>query len=60
MFIGLVLGWKYEKLGGYLITVPLACGLIFGIVAEGELIVHMLVPLLAGIGYLVVGYANRS
>ncbi len=59
MFFGLALGWKYEKLGGYLVTVPLACGLIFGIVAEGELITHMLVPFLAGIGYLFVGYARK-
>jgi len=58
MFFGLALGWKYEKLGGYLITVPLAAGLLFAVVAEGEIITYMLVPLLAGVGYLVVGYTE--
>lgn len=59
MFLGLALGWKYEKLGGYLVTVPLTGGVLFGIISEGELITHMLVPLLAGIGYLVAGYAQE-
>jgi hypothetical protein len=60
MFIGIALGWKYEKLGGYLVTVPLAAGLLFTVVTEGELITHMLVPFLAGIGYLVVGYTEAA
>jgi hypothetical protein len=56
MFIGLGVGWKYEKIGGYLVTIPLTIGLIFGIIAEGELIWFMLFPLIAGILYLIVGY----
>jgi hypothetical protein len=60
MFIGLAVGWKYEKIGGYLVTVPLAIGLIFGVVAEGELIWFMLVPFLAGVLYLVAGYKKDS
>jgi hypothetical protein len=56
MFIGLGLGWKYEKIGGYLVTVPLAAGILLGLIMERELITHMLVPLIPGILYLMVGY----
>ena len=55
MFIGLALGWKFEKLAGWLITVPLAVGLTLGVIIEGELLWFMLVPLLVGSMYLVVG-----
>ena len=29
MFIGLAVGWKYEKIGGFLITVPLFIGFFY-------------------------------
>ncbi len=60
MFIGLGLGWKYEKIGGYLVSVPITAGLILGIIAERELIFPMLVPLLVGILYLVSGYKKEE
>lgn len=56
MFIGLALGWKYEKIGGYLVTIPLALGLLFGLIAEGEFLWFMLFPLIVGVLYLLVGY----
>jgi len=56
MFIGLGLGWKYEKIGGYLVTIPLVIGLLFGLIVKKELIWFMLFPLLSGILYLVRGY----
>lgn len=58
MFIGLVLGWRYEKIGGYLVTVPIFIGLLLGLIVEAELVFHMLIPLLAGVLYLIVGYAK--
>jgi hypothetical protein len=60
MFTGLVLGWKYEKIGGYLITVPIAVGLIAGHIMEGEIIFHMLVPFISGILYLMIGYRKET
>lgn len=60
MFSGLIIGWKYERIGGYLVTVPLTLGLILGLVLAGELIVPMLVPLLAGALYLIAGYGRRA
>jgi len=53
MFIGMGLGWKYEKISGYLITAPLTLGLILGLTIEGELVVHMFAPLTVGVLYLV-------
>lgn len=60
MFIGLVLGWKSERLGGWLVTIPLVLGLLVTLATERELVVHMLVPLASGLLYLVAGYGSSS
>jgi hypothetical protein len=60
MFIGLGVGWKYEKIGGYLITIPLTLGLIMTIIIAKELTVHMLIPFVVGVLYLLVGYSKKS
>ena len=56
MFIGLLVGLRFPKVGGYLTTVSVFIGLIAGFVIEKELVSHMLIPLFAGVLYLVVGY----
>lgn len=56
MFVALGLGWKYAKISGFLLTVPIAIGLILGLALDGEWILPMLVPLFAGVLYLIVGY----
>jgi len=56
MFIGLLLGWKYEKIGGYLIAIPLGLGFIMSPIIEKGISVHMVFPLIVGILYLIVGY----
>ncbi len=56
MFIGLALGWKWEKVGGYLATLSVLTGLIGGLILEGEVVWFMLVPLAVGILYLIVSY----
>ena len=60
MFIGLGLGLRYEKLGGYLVVVPVGLGLILGVIIADDFVVHMLVPLTLGVLYLIVGYAKRD
>lgn len=60
MFIGLGLGWRYEKIGGYLVIVPVTIGLLLGLITEAELVVHMLVPLIPGVLYLVYGYKKEA
>jgi hypothetical protein len=55
-FIGLTVGLKFEKIGGYLVTIPVGLGLLMGLLMQGELVVHMIVPLAVGVLYLFVGY----
>ncbi|ORC34029.1 hypothetical protein B4O97_14175 [Marispirochaeta aestuarii] len=51
MFIGLGLGWRYEKLGAVLVLMPLSIGFAAGMITEGEIPVFMGVPFLAGLLY---------
>jgi len=60
MFLGLLLGWLYPRVGGFLVCIPLVLGLLLGLILEGELVFHMLVPLVAGALYLVSGYSRRA
>ncbi|MFA5080530.1 MAG: hypothetical protein WC472_02800 [Candidatus Paceibacterota bacterium] len=56
IFIGLALGWKYEKIGGYLVVIPIIIGFIVGLMTDANFSALMLLPLVPGILYLVVGY----
>ncbi|HBN94748.1 MAG TPA: hypothetical protein DDZ66_00480 [Firmicutes bacterium] len=58
MFIGLGLGWKWPKTGGLLITVPILLGFILGLIVRGGMAVHMLIPLIVGTLYMVLGCAK--
>lgn len=60
MFIGLVIGLLFEKLGGFLITIPVGLGLMAGLFLYGEVVVYMLVPLAIGIILLVIGYNKNK
>ena len=60
VFIGLGLGWKYEKIGGCLVTIPILTGLLLGLIAEAEFSVNMLVPLISGVLYLVAGNKKEA
>jgi hypothetical protein len=59
MFVGLALGWKFEKFGGYLVTVPIVIGFFLGLIVEKDLSIHMFVPLIAGTLYLFSGYSKE-
>lgn len=56
VFLGLFIGLRYEKIGGYLVVIPLTVGIIFGIVVSKELIWFMLIPEIIGLIYLTLGY----
>lgn len=60
IFIGLALGWKYEKIGGYLIVIPIAIGFILGFVTEANFMINMLFPIIPGVLYLMIGHATRD
>ncbi|HOZ53663.1 MAG TPA: hypothetical protein PK142_03230 [bacterium] len=56
IFIGLALGWRYEKLAGFLIIISTLIIFILGILTDSSLSANLLVPLIPGILYLIVGY----
>ena len=58
MFIGLAIGWKWPKVGGLLITIPILFGLILGIIVRGGMPIHMVIPFIVGVLYIVTGYAK--
>lgn len=60
IFIGLAVGFKYEKVGGWLIVAALSLGLIFGVIGDANFSVNMLIAFIPGILYLVAGYKNSG
>ena len=60
VFVGLALGWKYPKTGGFLTVIPIVIGFTVGILTEANFSVNLLVPLIPGILYLVVGYNKNK
>jgi len=60
MFVGLVVGWKYEKIGGYLVVVGILTRFIVSIIIKEGLSLHLTIPFIIGILYLVVGYNKNK
>lgn len=56
IFIGLGLGWKYEKISGYLIILALAVGLAIGLTTNTEISMNMITSIIPGALYLFIGY----
>ncbi len=56
MFIGLGLGWKFEKIGGFLITIPIIFGSLLGLITHNAMSVNMFIPFIVGLMYLWSGY----
>lgn len=59
VFIGMAVGWFYERLGGYLIIIPLGIGFITGVLAQANMPTAMLVTLIPAILYLISSYAKH-
>lgn len=59
VFIGLVLGWKYPKAGGWLVTVAVAAGFAAGFLTDANLSVNLAIPLIPGILYLIDAYKKQ-
>jgi len=53
MFIGLGLGWKFEKTGGFLVSIPILIGFIIGLIFESDLSLHMIIPFLTGVLFII-------
>jgi hypothetical protein len=59
VFVGLALGWWREKVGGYLVIVPLLISLILSWITGDRFSMNLLVALIPGVLYLVVGYGQK-
>lgn len=56
ILLGLALGWKYEKIGGYMVIFPLVLDFIACLIVKFAFPINMLIALIPGILYLIVGY----
>jgi energy-coupling factor transporter transmembrane protein EcfT len=56
VFIGLALGWKYPKVGGWLIIISIVIGFVVGLLTEANLSINLAAPIIPGILYLIDGY----
>lgn len=60
VFIGLALGWRYKKVGGYLVVAPIIIGFILGLIADANFPINMLIVLIPGVLYLIEGYKKEG
>jgi hypothetical protein len=60
VFIGLALGWKYPKIAGWLVIIPIVIGIVVGFLTEANLSINLALPIFPGILYLMYGYRKRS
>jgi len=61
VFIGLGLGWRYEKTGGWLVVGPIALASVIGFIVLREgLPGPMFIPMVAGLLYLISGYSTSQ
>lgn len=56
ILLGLALGWKYEKLGAYLIIIPMIVGFVVGIATQADFPTAFLIALVPAVLYLIVGH----
>lgn len=61
IFIGLIVGLKWEKIGGYFILIPTIISSLIGLIFLKEnLPGPILVPIFIGIIYLLIGYKKSK
>jgi hypothetical protein len=60
MFVGLLTGLRFPRIGGYLTALPVAIGLGATLMGERELITPMVLPFLMGLINILVGYKLAS
>jgi hypothetical protein len=60
ILIGLIVGWKWEKIAGYMICLPIFIKLLFALIFlenPGSIIILLVIP---GSLYLIYGYKKFS
>lgn len=58
--IGLLIGWKWEKIAGFLITIPIFAGYSISLITFKSPTFVFLVPFVTGILYLIYSYKKKS
>jgi thiamine transporter ThiT len=60
VFISLALGWKYPKIGGWLVIASILTGFIVGLLTKANFSINLAVPIFPGILYLIAGYNKNE
>lgn len=60
IFIGLAIGWKYEKIAGILIMMVLTISFLIGAITKTAFSINLLIAIIPGILYLIIGYNNHD
>lgn len=60
VFIGLAIGWKYPKVGGWLVVTSITIGFVVGFLTGAHLSINLAIPLIPGLLYLLVGYQKPN
>jgi len=60
VFVGLAVGWKWPKIGGFLVVIPIIIGFIVGLFTKASFSGNLLVPLVPGVLYLVDGLRSKE
>jgi len=60
IFIGLILGWRKERVGGCLIVLSIFIGMIISFLIGQDFSYCLLAPLLVGISYLLLGWRQTK
>ena len=60
IFIGLAIGWKYEKTAGYLIMIALIICFLIDLITKTGFSINLLISIIPGILYLIIGYNNHE
>lgn len=54
--LGCLIGWKWEKIAGYLLTIPIILGFFVALIVWEDPSFIMAFPLIPGFLYLIYGY----
>ncbi len=58
MFVGLAIGWKFEKIGGYLTIFAILTRTVSSVIVQDGISIHLIIPFMAGLLFLVVAYSK--
>lgn len=60
VFIGLMLGWRYPKIGGGLVLISVVVVFIVGFLTDATFSANLAVPIIPGLLYLISGHKKEK